>query len=310
MKESAEGGLSLVLSARERLDINLTASFAEVAMTSFNMWSREGKSVLQKARGTYAPYRIRNQTGASLLVWSEVDSSINVTEVETIPVHNDQTIDWRFDDWRATREVPLCIVVRNMTDTSALQHNTPVGEHSLGLQFPSRTWEQIRGIPADREGEFMYSLRPHSGKYPERLLCEVKVVENTKIITLRSTYNVENLTLYPLELMLVDETGHPVASLEKIAPGQDYSLPIDAVTKNRIRIQPDRSSLHGFVPVLLLTRYPQKALATSGVLLFDTTTFWSEKASPSNALIQILEKQLSGFKPGCRLTQTALVRGR
>lgn len=90
----------------------------------------------------------------------------------------------------------------------------------------------------------MYSLRPHSGKYPERLLCEVKVVENTKIITIRSTYKVENLTLYPLELMLVDETGHPVASLERIAPGQEYALPIDAVTRNRIRIQPDRSSFH------------------------------------------------------------------
>jgi len=66
------------------------------------------------------------------------------------------------------------------------------------------------------------------------------VVDNTKIVTIRSTYKVENLTLYPLELMLVDDAGHPVYSLEKIVPGQDYSLPIEAVTKNRIRIQPDR----------------------------------------------------------------------
>ena len=86
----------------------------------------------------------------------------------------------------------------------------------------------------------MFSLRPRREKYPDRLLCEVKVVDNTKIVTIRSTYKVENLTLYPMELMLVDNLGHPVYSLEKIVPGQEFSLPIEAVTKHRIRIQPDR----------------------------------------------------------------------
>ncbi len=95
----------LALSARERLDINLTASFAEVATTTLNMWNKEGENVLQKARGTYAPYRIRNRTGASLLTWSEADAGVNTTEAEATPIHDDQTIDWRFDDWRATREV-------------------------------------------------------------------------------------------------------------------------------------------------------------------------------------------------------------
>lgn len=131
------------------------------------------------------------------------------------------------------------------------QIHTSVGEHTLGVQFANKAWEQIRGIPVDREGEYVYSLRPQSGKYPERLLCEVKVVENTKIVTIRSTFKVENLTLYPLELMLVDEAGHPVASLEKIAPGQEYALPIDAVAKNRIRIQPDRA----FFTSVTLTRW-------------------------------------------------------
>lgn len=37
-----------------------------------------------------------------------------------------------------------------------------------------------------------------------------------KVVTLRSAYKVENLTLYPLELILVDERGQPVHSVEKI----------------------------------------------------------------------------------------------
>lgn len=109
----------------------------------------------------------------------------------------------------------------------------------------------------DREGDFAFTLRPKSEKYAHRLLCEVTVQDNVKIVTLRSTYKVENSTLYPLELTLVDASGQPVQAVEKIgmfvitlysqrcteeptAPGHDYALPIDAVGQYRVRIQPDR----------------------------------------------------------------------
>lgn len=68
----------------------------------------------------------------------------------------------------------------------------------------------------DREGEFSFTLRPKTEKYLHRVLCEVSVQDNVKVVTLRSTYKVENLTLYPLEITLVDEAGRPVHSLEKI----------------------------------------------------------------------------------------------
>lgn len=79
-----------------------------------------------------------------------------------------------------------------------------------------KPWEALRGIPVDREGEFTFSLRPRMEKYSDRLLCAITVQDNVKIVTLRSTYLVENQTFYPLELILVDHTGHPVYSLEKI----------------------------------------------------------------------------------------------
>ena len=68
----------------------------------------------------------------------------------------------------------------------------------------------------DREGEFCFSLRSRSDGPTHRLLCEVKVQDNVKLATLRSTYKVENLTLYPVELTLVDDNGRPMYSLEKI----------------------------------------------------------------------------------------------
>ena len=54
--------------------------------------------------------------------------------------------------------------------------------------------------------------------------------------------------------------------ISSIVPGQSYSLPIEAVTQNRVRIQPDRAQ-----PILPYTHGSkayfelQRALAISGV---------------------------------------------
>lgn len=68
----------------------------------------------------------------------------------------------------------------------------------------------------DKEGEYTFSLRPRTAKYAHRVLCEVVVQDNVKVVTLRSTYKIENETLYPLELVMVNETGQPVGPPEKI----------------------------------------------------------------------------------------------
>ncbi|KAG5731737.1 Vacuolar protein sorting-associated protein 13 [Termitomyces sp. T112] len=221
ISKDATSGTSITLSARERLDVNLSATFAELVTTSLKLWNIEGDHSRQKPRGTYAPYRIRNRTGSAILVWSDMDNSLGNKDSGALKILNDQIVDWRFDDWKTMRE------------------HVSSGQHSIGLQIVGKTWEQLRSIHVDREGEFVFSLRPRT-KYPNRLLCEIRVVDNVKVITVRSVYKVENQTLYPLELTVVDDTGHPVYSLEKISPGQDYSLPIEAVTQNRIRIQPDQ----------------------------------------------------------------------
>lgn len=101
-------------------------------------------------------------------------------------------------------------------------------------------WEQLRAIPVDREGEFTYTLRPQRDKYPNRLLCEVTTIDNAKIITVRSTYKIENLTLYPLEVILLDDQGHPIQSVQRIIPGDYFAVPIESVITSRIRVQPDR----------------------------------------------------------------------
>ena len=70
----------------------------------------------------------------------------------------------------------------------------------------------------------MYTLRPDSGRMPNKLLSEVTIKDNVKIVTLRSTYKVVNQTLYPLEVTLVDNTGRPVYAVEKIGSYDSRSL--------------------------------------------------------------------------------------
>lgn len=220
---SQQGGMHASLSSRERLDVNLSATFAELALTTAKMWSTEGETVLRRARGSYAPYRIRNRTGSPIFIWADHDSSTDTKDVAAVRVQNDETVDWRFDDWKTMRE-----------------HVSNSSQHNIGVQFVGKAWEQLRTVPVDREGEFVFSLRPRTDKFPNRVLCEVKVIDNVKVVTIRSTYNIENRTLYPLEVTLVDESGHPAYPLEKIAPGEDYPLPIEAVMQTKVRIQPDQ----------------------------------------------------------------------
>lgn len=112
----------------------------------------------------------------------------------------------------------------------------------------------------DREGEYTFSLRPKTEKYSHRVLCEVAVEDNVKVVTLRSTYRVVNQTLYPLEITIVDENGQPVRSLEKIG-GMSTSLPqlsTDPASQCLARIMPFR-----------LKALPKIAYASSRTVSFN-----------------------------------------
>ncbi len=74
------------------------------------MWSEEGERVLQRARGSYAPYRIRNRTGSTIQAWSDDTSNGGSNDGESVKILSDETKDWRFDDWKALREVSFALI--------------------------------------------------------------------------------------------------------------------------------------------------------------------------------------------------------
>ena len=106
--------LATKVTSTERLNVNLSTAFIELALETLNSLSRDNEHVLQKARGSRAPYRIRNLTGTTLRLWSSAESDHGEAKKTNAALVNDgETIDWRFDDWRTMREVCpriLCIV--------------------------------------------------------------------------------------------------------------------------------------------------------------------------------------------------------
>lgn len=95
------GLLAVTLLSRKRLEVNMTSTLIELAMTTMAVIDREGEQAFSKPRGHNAPFRIRNRTGYALTLWNE--ASEEKGKVETMD--HGKEIPWRFEDWKSVREV-------------------------------------------------------------------------------------------------------------------------------------------------------------------------------------------------------------
>lgn len=68
-------------------------------------WNKEGDRVLKRARGSYAPYRILNKTGATISIWTDSNSNNSSDTSQITKIDNGASIEWRFEDWKRMREV-------------------------------------------------------------------------------------------------------------------------------------------------------------------------------------------------------------
>lgn len=84
-------------------------------------------------------------------------------------------------------------------------------------------------------------------KVSHQLMCDIKVENNIKVITFRSTFNVENNTALPIEMIIVDSHGKASTGQIKIPPGQSHPLPLTAAYEKRFRLRP-LSECSGLAP--------------------------------------------------------------
>ncbi|GES89872.1 vacuolar protein sorting-associated protein vps13 [Rhizophagus clarus] len=207
------------ISSQRRLEINISHIFLETIFTTLSIVNHESEHVLSTSRGSRTPYKLRNRTGYNMHVWSI--SSDDAIDTEIKKMDDEQDLNWRFDDWRKTRET--ISFTKNM----------------LGVQFEGAIWECIKEIPVDREAETMYMLRPKVNKISHRLVVDIKLKDNIKVVTFRSSFVIENRTLLTIEMLVVDEHGKNIGKVYQIAPGEDCPVPIEHAYHNRLKIRPE-----------------------------------------------------------------------
>jgi hypothetical protein len=102
------------------------------------------------------------------------------------------------------------------------QNIAATSHNSLTVLFEGTSWERLKHVFVDREGEHIYALRPKVDKVTHRLLCDVKLVENVKVVTFRSTLLIENCSLVNAEMVVVDENGKRASQIYKIRESQIF----------------------------------------------------------------------------------------
>ncbi|CAG8518582.1 8655_t:CDS:10 [Ambispora gerdemannii] len=202
-----------------RLEVNITHIFLETMLTSISILGRQQEHVLNTARGSRTPYILRNKTGYDMHVWAVSPNDNNEAVIQKLA--DGCYTNWRFDDWRKTRETMT--VTKNM----------------LGLQFEGARWESIKDIPVDREGETLYILRPKLNNISHRLVCDIKLKDNIKYVTFRSALVIENRTLLTIEMMVVDAQGQKLSKVYQIDPGEDCPVPIESTYHHQLKFRPE-----------------------------------------------------------------------
>ena len=215
--------LNVTLSSKRRLEINVTQTAIELALTAQAILGREGETMLKTDRGKNAPFLIKNRTGYPLRLSAEGGEADTAwTDMAT-----GADLPWRFEDWRYMRE----------HIGASHKHNELAIEIDHGRAADK--WDVVRHVSVDREGEQVFALKPKVDNVRHRLLCEIKLVDNVKTITIRSTFVVQNLTLVAVEVVAVDGRGKRATPVFKIAPGGECAIPIEAAYHHRIKVRPD-----------------------------------------------------------------------
>ncbi|KAI8990033.1 hypothetical protein BDB01DRAFT_718047 [Pilobolus umbonatus] len=200
------------------LNLNVTHTFVESALATLSSLDKRRNTIYSGERGTVAPYEIRNRTGYDVVIWNNNMSSEGPVLKS---LKNNASLSWWFEDWKTRRET------------------TTVTSNIINVQIEGALWESLRNIKVDTEGEHMHTLRPAINNVQHHIVFDVKLVDKIKIVTLRSSLVIENRTLLSVDLASITPMGKMDGRVQKIAPGDDYAIPIKMAYSNRFCIRPD-----------------------------------------------------------------------
>ncbi|KPM34288.1 Vacuolar protein sorting-associated protein 13 [Neonectria ditissima] len=219
-KEPVSGLLSIDVASKKTFDVTVTTASIALASKSFDFLTAE-QDVLEKPRGVEAPYRIRNYTGFDVVVHSKSPTS---DEPISLRLEDGKEGPWSFEHWEKMRENLL----------------TESNQTYVSIQLEGSGFDPVKNVRLNREGEFLYGLRPKTENVLHRLCVDVELgTDNVKYVTFRSPLLVENATQIPVELGIYDAKEGHLLKIEKIAPGDSRPAPVGAVFEKRVLVRPD-----------------------------------------------------------------------
>ena len=220
-RKQENGSMAIELSSKKMMELTITSATIALASHSAQFLNSE-EDVLSKPRGVDTPYRIRNYTGFDINVWADAGDD---EDAMAIKLADGQEAPWRFEDWEKMRE----------------KLSTDVKSAVVGINLQGSSFQSVNKIPVNREGEFLYNLKPRVDNILHRLLVEVTLgVDNVKCITLRSPLTVENNTQIPVEIGVFDAQEGHLLKIEKIPPGESRPAPVGAAYMKQLLVRPDQ----------------------------------------------------------------------
>jgi vacuolar protein sorting-associated protein 13A/C len=277
--------MSIDITSPKVLELTVTSASIALASKSAQFLTQE-EDVLSKPRGAEAPYRIRNYTGFDVNVWADIPGEDNTMAAK---FEDGEEGPWRFEDWEKMRE--------NLTP----ENNTGV----VGVQLEASGFDSVKKIPVNREGEYLYSLRPRKDQVLHRLLVEIKLgADNVKYITFRSPLLIENKTQIPVELGVFDAQEGHLLKIEKIAPGESRPAPVGAAFMKSLLVRPDQGFGYAWSTEVLwwrdLLQRPTRTITCKGETDKSTPPFYFQmhasydKANPlTKYVISTLFKKIT-----------------
>ncbi|KAH3664357.1 hypothetical protein WICMUC_005742 [Wickerhamomyces mucosus] len=187
----------------------LSLSSSSIALLSKLFYSISGEGEV-KGRGAIKPYRIINETGYKVKIWSFKNSNQFAT------IEDGEDLSWEFEDWRQLRE--------NL--------NTSTENDKLGVSLIGSKYDDLENISVTHEGEEVYILQPQLDGIHNRVSVEIKLgPDNVKVIALRSTITIVNDTQIPIVIKGKTQFTIP--------PNSQRSVPIDEVYDQSFCIKPN-----------------------------------------------------------------------
>ncbi|POS86544.1 hypothetical protein EPUL_002626 [Erysiphe pulchra] len=194
---------SISFDLRSSKILELTVSSAMIALASKSaQFLTQKYDVLSKSRGVDAPYRIRNYTGYDLTIWASYNGRKEEDQIKVTFKDGDEG-PWRFQDWETVRE--------NISSDAS--------DGIVGIKLERSGFEDISKIPINREGEYLSAFSHEKIKSP---------------------LSIENNTLIPVEMGVLDAQGGNLLRIEKILPGESRPAPVGSVYTKSLLVRPNQ----------------------------------------------------------------------